>query len=61
MTSNKPLHLTRRGGVAHPPRRGPVVEARLAGERRCSTGYAWVAIHGSTGEQLLSQPDHGAE
>ena len=35
--SSKPLHQTRRGGVAHFVRRGPVVEARLAGEGRCST------------------------
>ena len=34
---NKALHQTRRGGVAHFVRRGPVVEARLAGEGRCST------------------------
>ena len=37
---NKALHQTRRGGVAHFPRRGPVVEARLAGEGRCSTHVA---------------------
>ena len=35
--SNNALHLTRRGGVALALRRGPVVEARLAGERGCST------------------------
>ncbi len=33
--SNKALHQTRRGGVAQFVRRGPVVEARLAGEGRC--------------------------
>jgi hypothetical protein len=32
---NKALHQTRRGGVAHFVRLGPVVEARLAGEGRC--------------------------
>ena len=35
---NKALHQTRRGGVAHFSRRGPVVEARLAGEGRCYAG-----------------------
>jgi len=34
---NKALHQTRRGGVACFARRGPVVEARLAGEGRCCT------------------------
>ena len=34
---NKALHQTRRGGVALFVRRGPVVEARLAGEGWCST------------------------
>ena len=36
---NKALHQTRRGGVAHFVRRGPVVEARLAGEGRCYAHY----------------------
>jgi len=35
---NKVLHQTRRGGVARFVRRGPVVEARLAGEGRCCAG-----------------------
>ena len=35
--SNKPLHQTRRGGVLASR---AVVEARLAGERRCSTDHA---------------------
>ena len=33
---NKGLHQTGRGGVAHFVRRGPVVEARPAGEAQCS-------------------------
>ena len=37
MPDNKALHQTRRGGAAHFVRRGPVVEARLAGEGRCWT------------------------
>ena len=36
--SNKGLHQTGRGGVAFAFRRRPVVEARPAGEARCSTG-----------------------
>ena len=35
---NKALHQTRRGGVARFVRRGPVVEARLAGEGWCCAG-----------------------
>lgn len=35
---NKGLHQTGRGGVAHFVSRGPVVEARPAGEARCCTG-----------------------
>jgi hypothetical protein len=35
--SNKGLHQTRRGGAAASR---PVVEARLAGEARCSAGLA---------------------
>jgi len=38
---NKALHQTRRGGAAASR---PVVEARLAGERRCST-YLEVRAH----------------
>ncbi len=37
---NKALHQTRRGGVLASR---AVVEARLAGEGRCSTGAAWIA------------------
>jgi hypothetical protein len=33
--SNNGLHQTGRGGVALAPRRGPVVEARPAGEPGC--------------------------
>ncbi len=36
--SNKGLHQTGREGVAHFVRSGPVVEARPAGEARCSAG-----------------------
>jgi len=46
---NKGLHQTGRGGVAHFLRRGPVVEARPAGEARCSTLFVgisrWIALH----------------
>jgi len=35
---NKGLHQTRRGGAVASR---PVVEARLAGEARCSTDKAW--------------------
>jgi hypothetical protein len=38
--SNNGLHQTGRGGVAFASRRGPVVEARPAGEPGCSTGAA---------------------
>jgi hypothetical protein len=37
-SQNNGLHQTGRGGVAHRVCRGPVVEARPAGEAGCSTG-----------------------
>ena len=43
---NKASHETRRGGMAHCVRRGPVVEARLAGEGRCSTELWWPGHNG---------------
>jgi hypothetical protein len=36
MPDNNAMHQTRREGVALAPRRGPVVEARLAGDCECS-------------------------
>ena len=39
---NKALHQTRRGGVALRSLR-PVVEARLAGEGRCSTLFVGIS------------------
>ncbi len=36
--ANNGLHQTGRGGVAHASRRGPVVEARPAGEPGCCAG-----------------------
>ena len=39
--SNNALHLTRRGGAVASR---PVVEARLAGERECSTGLSPVSL-----------------
>jgi hypothetical protein len=38
---NNALRQTGRGGVAHFARRRPVVEARPAGERECSTDSMW--------------------
>src|SRR5436190_39492 len=38
---NNGLHQTGRGGVAHASRRGPVVEARPAGEAGCCAGRRW--------------------
>ena len=40
--SNNGLHQTGRGGVAHVPRRGPVVEARPAGEAGCYAHHWWL-------------------
>jgi hypothetical protein len=59
VTHNKALHQTRRGGVAHFGRRGPAVEARLAGEGRCYLYPArrpiGMAILNPQGEAVLNQ------
>jgi|CXWL01.1.fsa_nt_gi hypothetical protein len=52
---NKALHQTRRGGVAHFVRRGPVVEARLAGE-----GWCWTD-RGTDRSAFVPQPPGVAE
>ena len=44
--SNNALHQTRRGGAAVFPRRRPVVEARLAGERECCAGLVVSEVPG---------------
>jgi hypothetical protein len=43
---NKALHQTRRQGV---PASRAVVEGRLAGEGRCSTGMRWSRVYGCEG------------